>query len=170
MSSSLSQPTNSLLFFRSGPILWAVAGILAAAAVAVALYKTWPSMHPDVLARAPLNPSCDLREGPCRVRFPDGGEIALAISPRDIPVVQPLQIAVDLKSINARKVAVDFAGLDMDMGYNRVALQEVRPGRYEGKAMLPVCVRRRMRWEAKVLVQSPAGYLVGPFRFDTVRP
>jgi tRNA 2-selenouridine synthase SelU len=58
----------------------------------------------------------------------------------------------------------------MNMGYNRVSLHKVQPGRYEGKAMLPVCVRDRMRWEAKVLVQSPGGYLLGPFRFDTFRP
>jgi hypothetical protein len=166
----MSQHTASRPALRSGQILWVAVGILAAAVVGLAFYKVWPTMHPEVAARAPLNPSCDLRKGPCSVWFPEGGEVALAISPRGIPVVQPLQVTVDLKRINARKVTVDFAGVDMDMGYNRVALQQVRPGRYTGNAMLPVCVRRRMRWEAKVLVQSPGGYLVGPFRFDTVRP
>lgn len=149
---------------------WATAGILIAAVIGVALFKAWPVLRPAVVARAALDPACDLRQGPCRVRLRDGREIGLEITPRGIPVVRPLRVIVLLQGIDARGVQVDFAGVDMNMGYNRVSLHEVRPGRYEGKAMLPVCVRHRMRWEAKVLVHSPGGALLGPFRFDTFRP
>lgn len=166
----MSNSTESPRTVRVRVLLWAVAGILAAAAVAVAVVKAWPLLHPVVVARAPLDPDCDIRQGPCRVRLPGGGEIGLEITPREIPVVHPLEVTVDLHGIDARGVEVDFAGVDMNMGYNRVSLHKVQPGRYEGKAMLPVCVRDRMRWEAKVLVQSPGGYLLGPFRFDTFRP
>jgi hypothetical protein len=154
---------------RTYLVLWVAVGLLAATAIAVAVFKAWPLLHPDVVARAPIDSTCDLRQGACSVRLPDGGEIRLDIVPRGIPVVQPLRVAVELRAVDARGVEVDFSGVDMNMGYNRVSLSQVRPGRYEGKAMLPVCVRDHMRWEANVLVQSSAGYLLGPFRFDTFR-
>jgi hypothetical protein len=36
--------------------------------------------------------------------------------------------------------------------------------------MLPVCVRDRMTWEARVLLQFPQRLLAAPFRFETLRP
>jgi hypothetical protein len=36
--------------------------------------------------------------------------------------------------------------------------------------MLPVCVRQRMTWEARVLLHYPQRMLAAPFRFDTLRP
>jgi hypothetical protein len=35
--------------------------------------------------------------------------------------------------------------------------------------MLPVCVRERMTWEARVLLHLPDGTLAAPFRFETTR-
>jgi hypothetical protein len=95
--------------------------------------------------------------------------VTLAIEPQGIPVVVPLSIRVDLAGLQALGVELDFAGADMNMGYNRVALESMGDGRYQGKGMLPVCVRDRMTWEAKVLVQTSAGLMVAPFRFETSR-
>jgi hypothetical protein len=33
--------------------------------------------------------------------------------------------------------------------------------------MLPVCVRDRMTWEARVLLTTPRGLIDAPFRFTT---
>ena len=163
---------------RTAALLWLVLGLLFAALTGAALYKTWPLLYPEVLASAPLDPACDLRAGPCTVRFADGAEVRFGLEPRTLPPVAPLRIAVEVRGIAAELVEVDFAGTDMNMGYNRMPLTQTqsqsqtqaqtRAGRYEGRGMLPVCVRNRMEWEAKVMLHTAAGILVAPFRFETV--
>jgi hypothetical protein len=153
-------------------LVWIAVGLLAAGVIGVAVYKAWPVLFPDISERAPLNPDCDLRTQDCVVQFPDGGTLRLAIRPRGIPTAQPLDISVRLQDLpRPERVELDFAGLDMDMGFNRVPLSPVpaEPGRYRGRGMLPVCVRSRMTWEARVLMHLPSGILAAPFRFDTLR-
>lgn len=155
-------------------VLWGIAGLLAVALIAAALYRGWPILFPEVMQTAPLDPACDLRAGPCRARFPDGGTVRLGIEPRSIPVVEPLQLSVQVEGIDASAVEVDFAGTDMEMGFNRVRLLPAPPPPrggdvFVGQAMLPICVRSRMEWEAKVMLTTPQGLWVAPFRFETFR-
>ncbi|AGA90775.1 hypothetical protein Thimo_2014 [Thioflavicoccus mobilis 8321] len=149
--------------------LWALAGLLIAALVAVALYRGWPLLFPQAKRMAPLDPRCDLRAGPCTARFPGGGTVRLAIAPPAIPVARPLTLRVESAGLAPRAVEVDFSGTDMDMGFNRVSLSRTPSGVYEGRAMLPVCVRAQMEWEAKVMLHMPDGLWVAPFRFETSR-
>jgi hypothetical protein len=65
---------------------------------------------------------------------------------------------------------VDISGVDMNMGFNRATLTRTGPGEFSGPAMLPVCVRARMTWEAKVLLHTDAGLMAAPYRFDTYLP
>jgi hypothetical protein len=154
---------------RPTALLWVIAGLLLVAVVAVAVYKAWPLLHPTLAEVAPLDPSCDLRAGPCDARFAGGGSVRFAIEPRSIPVVTPLRLVVQTTDFDVRAVEVDFAGVDMNMGYNRAALVPVGPGLYEGQGTLPVCVRARMEWEARVLVHTSDGISAAPFRFETRR-
>lgn len=149
--------------------LWLVLLILLAAISGVSVYKLSPLLSPEPMLLAPLDPACDLRATPCVARFPGGGELTLEVEPRAIPVVTPLVLSVSMKGIQASRVEVDFAGLDMNMGYNRVTLEPLGEGRYRGQGMLPICVRNRMTWEARVLVYGPGGLLAAPFRFETRR-
>ncbi len=151
-------------------VLWGVIGLLFAALAGVALYKAYPLLYPPVSVRAPLNPDCDLRAGPCTVTFPDGAKVRFDIEPRAIPVVKPLRIVAQLEGIDATAVQVDFQGTDMNMGFNRAKLNAEGNGRFAGDGMLPVCVRDAMEWEAKVLIETRAGLMEAPFRFVTVKP
>jgi hypothetical protein len=148
---------------------WAVAGLLLTAAVVTLVLKAWPLIHPQAVEQAPLNPGCDLRRGPCTVAFSGGGAVTLAIEPREIPPMRPLRFAATLRDLDSDAVELDFAGVDMNMGYNRVSLRADGTGSYVGEGMLPVCVRDRMRWEARVLIETPSGLMVAPFQFDTYR-
>lgn len=164
--------------------LWALAGLLALAVVAVVVVKAWPLLYPPVSERAPLNSDCDLRAGACSVRFASGGTVSLDVTPRGIPAVQPLQIEVESNGLpSPQRVEIDFVGVAMDMGFNRSTLERAdgtdgsdrngapgRVARWRGRAMLPVCVRERMTWEARVLLHDREGVRVAPFRFDSVRP
>ena len=166
-STEAAQPARPA---RTLTALWVAIGLGFAALVALALYKAWPLLYPEVLVTAPLDAACDLRSGPCTARFADGVEVRFGMEPRTLAPMVPLRIAADLHGIEPRSVEVDFAGTDMNMGYNRVLLNETAAGRYEGQGTLPVCVRTRMEWEAKVMLHTAAGILVAPFRFETVSP
>ncbi len=149
--------------------LWLALVILLAAVVGVAAYKLQPVLKPEPVLMAQPEAGCDLRVAGCNARFPGGGVLTFEVEPKGIPVVTPLVLRVSLSGLEADAVEVDFAGVDMNMGYNRPALSSVGPGRYEGNGMLPICVRDRMNWEARVLLHGPRGLLAAPFRFETSR-
>ncbi|MBA1443941.1 MAG: hypothetical protein M3H12_09415 [Chromatiales bacterium] len=155
---------------KQNSLLWLVAGFLLAAFSAVAIYKVWPLLHPEVLISASLDAECDLRAGPCKSQLPDGSSISFSIEPRTLPLVKPIQLVVEIEGLEAEQVVVDFSGVDMNMGFNRPALANQGDGRFAGKGMLPVCVRDAMEWEAKVLVKTPDGLVAAPYRFITVKP
>ncbi len=153
-------------------LLWLLVGLLAVGIAVVAPARLRALLNPPIVERAPPAAGCDLLRGPCAAVFADGAQVRLDVRPRGIPVVHPLRIEVEIAGMNAtRGVALDLAGVDMDMGYNRF---DLAPGagedRWIGQAMLPVCVRARMTWEARVLVYTDAGVRSAPFRFDAVRP
>lgn len=135
----------------------------------MAAYKVWPILHPPLVRIATPDRGCDLRAGPCKAFFPDGGWVSFAIKPRAIPIVTPLWLDVKVSGLDATAVEVDFVGVDMNMGFNRVSLRETQVDRYTGQGMLPVCVRTRMTWEARVLIHTPEGILAAPFQFETTR-
>ncbi len=149
--------------------LWLVILGLLAAIAGVAVYKAQPLLNPRPVLSAPLDPACDLRLGPCAAHFPGGGELTFEILPNTLPVLAPLTLRVGVKGLETHTAEVDFAGVDMNMGFNRVSLTAVGGSRFEGEGMLPTCVRDRMDWEARVLLQGPAGLRAAPFRFQTTR-
>ncbi len=149
--------------------LWFVLALLVLMLIGVTGYKVWPLLHSPLLLIAEPDSGCDLRSGPCEARFSDGARVRLEIRPNTIPTAVPLSIEVALSGLEAQSVEIDFQGVDMYMGFNRAALSQTEPGRYLGQAMIPVCVRTRMTWEARVLIHTPDGLLAAPFRFDTWR-
>ncbi len=151
-------------------VLWSLIGLLLLAVFGVALYRVWPMLHPDVSLEIPADPDCDLRAGPCISSLGGESRVSFSIEPKEIPLVKPLQLRVDLQGVQASSVEVDFSGVDMDMGFNRVKLEPVAEGAFAAKGILPVCVRDAMEWEAKVLISSQQGLSSVAYRFITVRP
>lgn len=149
--------------------LWAAGGAIFLAVAASAFYAAWPLLNPKVIETAPLDPACDVRQAPCTAKLPSGGTVRFGLEPRTIPLLEPLKVDVQLEGLAALGVEVDFAGIDMNMGYNRPVLAAKGGGRFEGDATIPVCVRSRMDWEAKVLVRTPRGLVAAPFRFSTFK-
>lgn len=144
------------------------AAILAALVlIAAAGYRYSPLLLPKSDVAAEPDGGCDLHRQACGAALPGGGRIELAITPRPIPMVQPLAVEVRVAGIDADKVAVDFAGVDMNMGYNRPELGAAGPGRFAGAASLPVCVTGAMSWRATVLVETGRQRIAVPFRFDS---
>jgi hypothetical protein len=149
--------------------IWVLVVALFLTAAAIAWVQVRPLLYPEVALVASLDGDCDLRAGPCKVVFSNGEGVAFELLPRHIPLVQELRLRVRTEGIDASDVEVDFSGVDMNMGFNRVHLAPVGPGEFSGTGVLPVCVRDRMSWEAKVLLRTEEGLLAAPFRFDTYR-
>jgi hypothetical protein len=78
-----------------------------------------------------------------------------------------LRVEVTVTGLKPRKVAVDFAGASMNMGYNRSELAATSPGLYAAEASLPVCVSGGMSWVATVMIETDRQQIAVPFRFDT---
>ncbi|MBT2969320.1 MAG: hypothetical protein B6D72_11370 [gamma proteobacterium symbiont of Ctena orbiculata] len=154
----------------NNPLLWSLLGLLFAAICIVALYKSWPMLFPKAAVKAAVDPACDLRAGPCTTRLESGGSVTFSIVPREIPTVAPLELQVNLQGMEASAIEVDFSGVEMNMGLNRVKLSSGEEGVFGGRGMLPVCVWDAMEWEARVLIETEQGLISVPFRFITVRP
>ncbi len=149
--------------------IWGVAAAVLLALVVVALMVAWPRLFPRAVVEAPRDPRCDLRAGPCELAIPGGGRVRFAIEPRTLPLMQPLSLSVEVEGLEASQVEVDFAGIGMNMGFNRPVLMADGPGRFRGETRLPVCIRKAMEWEARVLLESDRGLVSAPFRFITVK-
>ncbi len=155
---------------NSNTILWSVTGLLLGCISLIAVYKAWPILFPKISINIPADPDCDLRAGPCISRLAQGGTVTFSVEPRSIPVVKPLQLWVEVTGLETQAVEIDFTGVDMNMGFNRSALERQEAGRFSGKGMLPVCVRDVMEWEARVLIHTDLGLMSVPYRFITVKP
>ncbi len=125
---------------------------------------TWQRLFPAPLFEASAPPHCGLERGPCQALFASGAAIRLAITPRPLTANRPLRLSVDVTGLEAAALAVEFSGIDMNMGLVRADLQQTGDGRFSGEALLPVCVRSRMAWRALVLAQGPGGEHRAAFR------
>jgi len=150
--------------------LWTIIAVLVLAIFLAVSYKLKDILKPNVAVTVALDESCDLRAGMCTSELPSGGKVSLSINPNDIPILRPLALQVKIEGVEASNVEVDFIGIGMEMGYNRSKLeagQEANKTQFTGKAILPVCVRSKMDWEARVLLETDEGLVMVPFRFFT---
>jgi hypothetical protein len=140
--------------------------ILALGMIAVIGYKYSPLLLPKAdLTLMPAD-GCDLNRESCAAGMPGGGSIELSFAPQPIPVVKPLQVTVTVKGFEAGKAELDFQGVAMNMGYNRIALQPLGDGRFTGTATIPVCVTGRMLWRATLLLESDTRRISVPYLFE----
>ena len=144
-----------------------LAMILALIAIGAAGYWFSPQLLPKGDVAATPDPACDLHRQACSATLPGGGRVELAIGPRPIPTMQPLQVDIRVDGLSANKAEIDFAGVGMNMGYNRPQLPQLAPGRFGGNASLPVCVTGAMRWRATVLLETERQRIAIPFLFET---
>lgn len=135
-----------------------LAGLAATAGLIAAAVWLLPRLKSD--EPAPANdgarPICDLNRGPCTVVLDEGRSIDFSIAPRPIPVMTPLTLQLRTAGFAAAAAEVDFTGVGMDMGYNRVALVGQADGHLTGAASLPVCSSGSMDWQAELRL-TPVG-------------
>lgn len=147
--------------------LFVLFGFLLLAVVAFVAARHWQASQAHYM-RVDQPSGCDLHATACRQTVA-GGQLTFAIEPREIPLMQPLKLTVQIDGLAVRDVVVEIRGRNMEMGLNRTRLSETAVGRWEGETILPVCSQRRMEWEAAVRIDADGRYEV-PFPFRTMRP
>ena len=156
--------TNKLLNIIS------IVALVAFAAIGYIVQKAL--LTPAGAERAVIQTDCDLHSSDCSSVFTEGGTATLSIEPREIPLLQPLKVALSLRDINASSVQLNIIGLNMDMGINSNVLlpSPSNKQRFTGEIILPVCSMQRMEWEAQAIITTPNhAALVAPFQFYTTR-
>lgn len=137
---------------------------LSLAILGVIGYKVSPLILPgaDAILPAVL---CSPSESPCTTNLPGGERISFALTPHPIRPLQMLDVSVHTEILKLDMIEVDFDGVDMKMGYNRIRLNG-QNGVFSGQFMLPVCVSGSMRWAATVIITTPSRQIAIPFHFD----
>ncbi len=135
---------------------------------AVLFYLSLPFLSAEKInTLAKTEQNCDLHQKTCRAFFNQTQSVEFSITPKIIPVLKSLDLKVKLNHIQAQKVVMEIEGLNMDMGFNRVALIKQEDQSYQGKTILPSCMMEQMKWQARVLIQTKKGQLIAPFYFQT---
>lgn len=143
--------------------------VLAIAIVGVVAYKYSPVLLAKGDLTIPTVSDCDLNRQGCRVGLPDGGEVALSFASSPVPVMKSFGIKAEVSGLGdeaVESVQIDFAGADMNMGFNRRPLTPSGEGTYAGEAMIPVCTTGRMRWQTTLLIKTSRRQIAVPFLFE----
>lgn len=152
-----------------------VRGILPWIAAGLALAATWvwverllPGGGLDGLSSVPvlLLEQCDPGQQTCRLELADGHSVTLTLTPQPLRPLVSSQAKVHLSGHDPQWVEVDFAGVEMSMGFNRFRLERLSAGQYAGEMMLPVCARETMTWQVTILPEGETASAVA--RFATV--
>jgi hypothetical protein len=143
-------------FYPSGAII--VAMFIAAAAGYLWLPRADVSL--------PLVEGCRLDRQACSSVLPGGGRVEMALEPRPVPTSGPMRVIVTVDGAQPESVAVNFEGVDMNMGLHRLPLAAAN-GRHVGETTLPVCVTGRMVWQATVMLEVGRKNITVPFRFES---
>lgn len=142
-------------------------GLALIALVVILGYRLSPLLLPAADLTVQPDAACDLHRQACNVVLPGGGRLSLSMAPRPIPLMTPFRIEVSLNGLEVQSIEVDFAGVDMNMGFNRFTLRDEGQGKYAAEARIPVCVTGRMAWQATVMLVSGRQHIAVPFRFSS---
>lgn len=150
----------SILGIQLGIVVLAVFAYLAYDADAI--YE-W--MSGDIVFGAPPA-ECDLHTQACEGTLGDGTVVTFSMSPRPIPVMEKLQLAIEGKDIPYKTLEVEIYGLNMNMGRYQYTLVPDANGTYRGEGMIPSCVGL-MEWRANIIAEAPTARYGTYFTFET---
>lgn len=144
-----------------------ISAIVILAILLILSYQFRKSLLPDTSVVATVDPNCDLGEGSCSAKFPNGEEISFLITPKMIPLSKPLILLVESKDIDAISVDVNLIGINMDTGINHSKLSKIKENLYSGSTIIPNSSGSKIEWEARVIIRTEKKSFLAPFTFTT---
>ena len=107
--------------------------------------------------------ACDLNQQRCSAPT-QWGELTLELSPRPLPVLQP--IALEARLAGSAAISASLEGVEMDMGPNLVALQRVDAQTLRGQLSIPICLTGRMKWRLALKIKDERATETVEFVFE----
>lgn len=98
-----------------------------------------------------LESPCDLQQGPCEFEF-ENQKYTLKVANFPIVINKKQPITLEGNFENIQDVWVDFKGIEIDMGYNRLQLK-AQQTQLAGDMYLPSCELEVMTWRAMVILK-----------------
>lgn len=127
------------------------------------IYRLW--VGDTHFTQAPS--SCNLHVKACDVRLSDGSNVTLDISPKPIPLMQPLTFHVNAPALSLPFIELKLFATNMNMGFHTVKLIAKGDGLYEGEGMLPTCVVGNMIWQTNLIINHTHQSIGAIFYFQT---
>ncbi len=108
---------------------------------------------------------CDLQQGACQIEL-GTGRLLLEAGPLPMRSLSPLNLALSLNGIEAKRILADLQGADMYMGINQFELQYSPGSNWHGQTELAVCTTGSMRWQLTLEIETPEGTQQHLFEFE----
>ncbi|MCU7834354.1 MAG: hypothetical protein KZQ83_03790 [gamma proteobacterium symbiont of Taylorina sp.] len=116
---------------------------------------------------AAIDKNCNLHKDSCTTLLSNNRSITFSILPRNIPLLKPLKVQVQIHNINAQAIQIEITGINLDMGRFRTRLKDIGDSLFQGMSSLPVCSKKIMKWQAMVSVKTEQNIISAPFHFET---
>lgn len=112
---------------------------------------------------------CDLNRQSCPAAT-RWGNLRVGLSPRPLPALQPIELALEFASPNNTRVTARLEGVEMDMGPNLVTLQRLDATRLGARMMIPLCLTGTMKWRLALQIRDDAAEETVYFGFAAPLP
>lgn len=111
---------------------------------------------------------CDINKAICTYQIEKRGQVVVQAMTKPIPLVKKFNISLstDLKNIDT--IIGSFKGIDMEMGPNQTEFR-LKDNYYIAEAMLPVCIRNKMRWKLNIKIKTSNELIQIPLDFITLK-
>lgn len=110
---------------------------------------------------------CNLHISECTFALKNDLNLTFDISPKPIPLMEPLQFRAYIEGIELPYIEVKLFATNMNMGFHTFKLTAVKPGLYEGEGMLPTCIVGNMIWQANLIINTASQSIGATFYFQT---
>jgi len=110
---------------------------------------------------------CDLHREDCQITLPDGTTFLLSVTPKEIPLMEPITFDIKSNRENLKDLQLDIYSTNMFMGEFNLPIKNLGNGHYQAKGTLPTCPIGHMQWNAEIRVEKSNNILGAQFKFKT---
>lgn len=114
---------------------------------------------------APTSTACDLNRERCTTAT-RWGNLNLELSPRPLPVLNPIAIEVRFDRANPTRIHAQLDGVEMEMGPNLATLQRVDGQTLRGQVIIPICLTGTMKWRLRLVIGDGPQEQTADFVFE----
>ena len=110
--------------------------------------------------------NCNFEKGICTTSITNGRSVAFNITPNDVPIDKPLNLAISLHNFKSENVKLRISNIHIPNCRVDVQLNTQDEINFHGKAQLPSCPNPVQNWLAMVSINTGAKNIIIPFRFS----